>query len=528
MQLKVITVAAFLLATTYICPAQTMDSGTGAPSSSVGNNGDLYYRTDVPSVYGPKASGAWPSTFSYVVGQGCTTVYHIDKDCDGYGVGPTTITTDPNPVFGPDADDRDATVNTPASVLTKYGSINAFLTHLGFPTNRVYYIDANNGNDNNFSSSGCSYANPCADWGAVASTMNNGAGGTVIYLPGTSTGINVCFPGACYYPWASSSASPVVLMSYPGTMANFVTSNSPVNGGGGSYNASTNAIFDGFRLIASTPGVGGGITGAWLQNVTFENMELAGWVEGIETSAGGQNVTIKQNLFHDISEHAIYPTTADQDAATSVYSPTLLNCSAWTWQANGTKYNPNFNLVTNGNVFLFVGSGGWDAIHYNGEVCGGAITGNVLIGGGGTPITLQDGNQNVTISNNLIASNTAAGITINTYGCDSNNMGVQSSQIGKSCDSRYSGGIGTQYYPSDEWNNTIINNTIWTGLNAPVSYFCPTGSCSVPYYGIDSADTSEGIPGLHSIKNPTIQNNITVSFDGNGGGAYPQLYFGLN
>ena len=256
-----------------------IDSGTGAPSSSVGNNGDLYHRTDVPSVYGPKASGAWPATFSYIVGQGCTTVYHIDKDCDGYGVGPTTITTDPNPVFGPDADDADAAVNTSASVPTKYGSYQ-FLSdsHLGFPTNRVYYIDANNGNDSNFSSYGCSYTNPCKDWGAIASTMNNGAGGTVIYLPGTSTGINVCFPGPCYFPWASSSSSPIVLMSYPGTMANFVANNAPINGGGGSYNASTNAVFDGFRLIAKTPGAGGAINGGWLQNVTFENMELAGWV----------------------------------------------------------------------------------------------------------------------------------------------------------------------------------------------------------------------------------------------------------
>ena len=114
------------------------------------------------------------------------------------------------------------------------------------------------------------------------------------------------------------------------------------------------------------------------------------------------------------------------------------------------------------------------------------------------------------------------------YGCDSNDLGVQLSQIGTSCDSTYSGGTGTQYYPSDEWNNSIVNNTIWTGLNAPVSHFCPAGSCDVPYYGIHSADTSEGIPGLHSIKNTTIQNNIIVSFDGNAGGAYPQLYFGLN
>jgi hypothetical protein len=505
-----------------------MLAGVGAPSNSVGNNGDLYHRTDAPyqSIYGPKANGAWPSTFSYIVGQGCTTVYHIDKDCDGYGVGPTTITTDPNPLFGPDADDNDPTVNTSTSVLTKYGTISAFLTHLGYPTNRIYYIDANNGNDSNFGTYGCSYTNPCKDWGAIASTMNNGAGGTVIYLPGTSTGINVCNPGACYYPWASSTSSPAVLMSYPGTMANFVGGNNLINGGGGSYNASTNVIFNGFRLISNNPGFGGGITGGWMQNVTFENMEIAGWNEGIETSAGGKHVTITNNLFHDISEHAIYPTTAGQDPSVSVYSPTMLNCATWTWQANGTKYNPNFNLVTSNNNFLFVGSGGFDAVHYNGEVCGGAITGNILVNGGGTPITLQDGDQNVTVSNNLIASNSAAGVTLNIYGCDSDDQGVQSSQIGTSCDTTVSPGI--YYYPNGENENSIVNNTIWTGLNAPVSEFCPTGDCNTPYYGINVADTSEGVPGNRVIQNTTIQNNIIVSFNGNQGGSYPQLYLARN
>ena len=62
------------------------------------------------------------------VGVGCTTAYHIDKDCDGYGVG--TIAGDPNPLLGPDADDNDATVHTAAQGITLYGSMSAFLDHL--------------------------------------------------------------------------------------------------------------------------------------------------------------------------------------------------------------------------------------------------------------------------------------------------------------------------------------------------------------------------------------------------------------
>lgn len=510
---------------------QTMDSGTGAPSSGVGSNGDLYHRTDVPSVYGPKASGAWPSTFSYAIGIGCTTAYHIDKDCDGYGIGPSAFTTDPNPLLGPDADDNDATVTTSASMLTKYGSVNTFLTHLGYPTNRVYYINYVAGLDTNFGTYACSAANPCKDWGAVAVAMHDGAGGTVIYRGGTSPGILVGNPGASYYPTASSPSSRAVLLAYPGEVVTLFGANNLIDGGGGSYNASTNAVFDGFRVISNNAGFGGGITGGWMQYVTFKNMEIAGWNEGIETSAGGINITITGNLFHDISEHGIYPTTAGQNPSVSVWSATLLDCPSWVWKANNTTYNPNFNLVTSNNIFLFVGSGGFDAVHYNGEVCGGAITGNILIDGGGSAITLQDGVQNVTVANNVIANNSNGGITMNIYGCDNNDNGVASGQIGVTCNTNWSTGI--YYYPNGDNNNVIANNTIWTGTNQPktVNQFCVvTGDCNEGSYGlnISAGGTSgaQGLPGNRIIQNTTIQNNVIVSFDGNLSNTYPQIFYG--
>jgi hypothetical protein len=44
--------------------------GTGAPSAAVGNNGDFYIDTSANKIYGPKASGAWPSGTSLVGPQG--------------------------------------------------------------------------------------------------------------------------------------------------------------------------------------------------------------------------------------------------------------------------------------------------------------------------------------------------------------------------------------------------------------------------------------------------------------------------
>ena len=43
-------------------------SGSGAPSSGQGNNGDYFLRTDSWCLYGPKASGAWPGSCTPLIG----------------------------------------------------------------------------------------------------------------------------------------------------------------------------------------------------------------------------------------------------------------------------------------------------------------------------------------------------------------------------------------------------------------------------------------------------------------------------
>jgi len=46
----------------------TVLNGTGAPDGSLGNNGDFYVDTQADVLYGPKASGTWPSTGTSLVG----------------------------------------------------------------------------------------------------------------------------------------------------------------------------------------------------------------------------------------------------------------------------------------------------------------------------------------------------------------------------------------------------------------------------------------------------------------------------
>jgi hypothetical protein len=46
----------------------TVLNGTGAPASSLGNDGDFYLDTQADVLYGPKAGGAWPMTGTSLVG----------------------------------------------------------------------------------------------------------------------------------------------------------------------------------------------------------------------------------------------------------------------------------------------------------------------------------------------------------------------------------------------------------------------------------------------------------------------------
>ena len=46
----------------------SVQSGQGAPPSSLGNNGDLYVDLAGPNLYGAKANGAWPTTFESLAG----------------------------------------------------------------------------------------------------------------------------------------------------------------------------------------------------------------------------------------------------------------------------------------------------------------------------------------------------------------------------------------------------------------------------------------------------------------------------
>ena len=77
---------------------------------------------------------------------GCTNAFYIDTDCDGYGVGYGVG------MKGPDADDHDATVNTSANVISKYGTMEAFIKQKmqSYMSKTDWYTGSSNGGINRF------------------------------------------------------------------------------------------------------------------------------------------------------------------------------------------------------------------------------------------------------------------------------------------------------------------------------------------------------------------------------------------
>ncbi|MEK6836984.1 MAG: hypothetical protein AABX94_04955, partial [Nanoarchaeota archaeon] len=96
------------------------------------------------------------------IGEGCNNYQYIDKDCDGFVIGGKNayvgimydLIFPPILELGADANDNDASLNTSASVIARYGdftNINNFKTYLydlGYThtINNVYFV-ALNGND---------------------------------------------------------------------------------------------------------------------------------------------------------------------------------------------------------------------------------------------------------------------------------------------------------------------------------------------------------------------------------------------
>ena len=230
-------------------------------------------------------------------GLGHSTLTCLDKDGDGYGVGPGCL--------GPDADDTDATVHSPTDVISKYGSMNAFLAHIGYQSTgspaTVWCISPTGNNSSGASSTNADTActKPFLSWSGVSGSLSTPY--IVIFRQGTYT-------QQISYVTAGTSSQQNVILSYPGELATIdysASSGNAMNLVGVGY-----VTVDGFRIKANPSGAGysGGtyiLYNSGSQTITFigdilRHCEISGG--GTDSNVDADNVTnftVEENVVHD-------------------------------------------------------------------------------------------------------------------------------------------------------------------------------------------------------------------------------------
>lgn len=226
-------------------------------------------------------------------GLGSSTITCLDKDGDGYGVGPGCT--------GPDADDLDATVYTAAHAISKYGDIPTFIKYLGYNPTNICYL-ATTGNDGTAAANDASL--PYATWAAARTAC--GGGSMVMVRGGTWNNLTVA-------PAGGSAGAPVIYLAYPGerpVIDNNVSGSTVFNITDRSY-----LIFDGITVKNGTVQCFAGGTSAAtgspaFTNIIWRNMESESCTQGIIATNGDKSLVIEDSLWHDIftpgGQHCLY------------------------------------------------------------------------------------------------------------------------------------------------------------------------------------------------------------------------------
>jgi hypothetical protein len=419
-------------------------------------------------------------------GLGKSTITCLDKDGDGYGVGPGCL--------GPDADDNDSSIHTGAQAISKYGNLAAFLSHRGYTPTHIWYLAPAAASSNcNATIGSCVGDNstgveddinhPFQTWAAISAHV---AAGHMVMMRDNWNG-NISYPTV-----SGASGSPVIYMSFPGEAAYL---NPATYASAGIYLLDVSWIMlDGIRAINGAC-FGGGSTVSPPSSTTFHdnvfrNLEcVAGGggqgLGGFAAFNGLVNITIEDSVFHD------------DNAANEQHEIYL-----------GSRTIPSSNVTVH--RIIAYNSNSYPIIQFNGRVTNLVMEQNLVYSGPGTScFSWMEGVSNSFLRNNLCFNAGAEGLALVNYDGD--------------C---YIGSGSSGICPYDQTGNVIENNTFYIGALGPdgattvqpaievvnLSSGCPTpaGSC---------VQTKVG-----NLGGNTFRNNIFVS---NAGGTanYPPVLF---
>ena len=299
-------------------------------------------------------------------GPGCTTAFVIDQDCDGYGVGSP---------LGPDADDTDRAVNTAASAIAKYGTLDRLLAHLHYAPARMLFI-ATTGNDRSGKPNDPTY--PFATFQHVNGMLR--AGDAVIWRAGTY--YERIVPGR-----GGSPGKPILFMAYPGekvVIDHKVSSDS--------FNATSfgHWVIDGLVLQNTFNRMGYGIIASNTVDAVMRHIEIRDHYCGMLMMNGLHQVTLEYSSVHDINPggtHAVY---------------------------FGSRELPNTDITVRGNLIYRAGESG-HGFQHNGRVTNLVVEDNVIHSNPTACISLLEGVSKSLVQNNVCYNNRRSGVIFWNY-----------------------------------------------------------------------------------------------------------------
>ena len=378
------------------------------------------------------------ATFPGQNGLGGSTLTCLDRDGDGYGTGPGCK--------GPDADDLDSAVHTGPQGITKYGSLSALINHLeGFTPSHIWYLApasptagclANGGTTGQCAGSDSNSCEdninaPCLTGSHIQGSVK--AGMAVVFRDGWS---------GRYASASGSSGNPIILMGYPGELPVIDPNTSPSAVfvlSGQSW-----LIVDGFKTQNGACFSGGDNNYSenphTFHDNIFRHIEGTNCYQGFGPTAGIQNDTLEDSVFHD--------NNAGGGQAGVYWGGTCVPSSGATIRRVISYHN------------------GYAGIHINSVANNITITQNLVYNNLIEGIALESGVNTSTITDNVVFGDNGAEFEIYSYqnglgpvfGCDASYFPVTNAT--------WKGGTATL---------TIGANGIVPGQYAYINGFTPSG-----------------------------------------------------
>jgi uncharacterized repeat protein (TIGR01451 family) len=412
----------------------------------------------------------------------------IDKDGDGYGVGPGCL--------GPDADDLDPAVHTGAQFIAKWGTLAAGLAHLGYNPLRIWYLHPTSGNDTTCMTG--SYPNgvpvgigsPCLN--ATLPLQNLKAGDMVIYRAGTYT------LGA--QQWApitsGTSTNPIVVMAYPGES---VTIDATVNQNPAIYLRDVSwHVYDGFKLTKSAAGCIDAASGGWFSNtlhdITVRHVEAYSCFWGY-IAAGFDNLLLEDYVGHDNklsgAQHAVY------------------------W---GSKGVPSSNGTIRRSIAY---NNDWNGFHINGNISNLVMEQNIAYNNGIANFDWMNGVHNSFFRSNLsFQGGTSGAFNISVYAGTEGMTGCGPTQTDPCTCSPVN---DYSICAHDQTNNLIENFTAYQGQYAYDG--SPAGPVGIRVSRSDLCNSTTPACLAASQGNNTFRNITAAVFDPTSSGSYQPISF---